>query len=774
MRRFMWLMVMLVFVVVATADEVAPLKTNTPPVPKSSLVKKALPGLFHKTNMGRKMLTLEYPDCEVDTVGYTYYDMQHNYTTGRNIAVDHAGGVHIAWMKADDAGFLSRHIHYNYIGPDGGVLASPTSTIPVESSQRGGYCTIALAHLAPMFDTSAAEVEVPAVAFHASYNNLTGAHTDVVWDGIFRIAGSGGRGGFVGSETGGSPLPGSGSMPEPAYSNSNQYDDLFPALEDCPDAMDIEAIWPVIETGNDGYIYIASTNYDDTNHFCGEEVHQWIVYWGGEPTYDATGYIQYYDFGSPLLLDLQNGINVDLAYDPGSNTLAAVYYYVNSADTPYCPDSLWSSFYTLKLYYRTTTDNGVTWSERQPIIEYDNYPTPDQLDTIFDPYAGYVVDTLTGETTWVAGVDTYEVAYIPWWPGAISAIYDDEGVLHVAFEAWMLNYSSDHPYDEDPCGAYITVGNAICYWNSRDREIVPVSVFIYGNPSGIMNSDGSQITAYRHSLDPSISIDDYGNLYIAWEQTFNTAYDFYTSEEFLNWATEHAGTLSEDELAEYDSMLVEALAPTDTMLDVSAGGIANEDIYVAMSVDGGRHWGKGYNISQSYSPGCAAGECESELSISMAERVDDALHIFAVLDLDAGQNLRDVGDVTNNPVIYVKLPKSSATFDTIETRARLAAGIKEARAAKPLNLAIAAYPNPFNSAANIVWSAPYAGNGRVEIVDVTGKVVSTLYNGFIAAGRHATVWDGTDNAGNPVPSGTYMCRVVMGDQIATSKITLVK
>ncbi len=779
MRRVVWLAVVLALAGALFADDAVAPKNDFPAIHKSNLVKNVIPDLRHSgVRMARKALTtMEYPDCIVDTVGYTYYDMQHNYTTGRNIAVDRAGGVHIAWMKASDAMFSNRHIYYNYVSPSG-TLLSPDGTI-AESSQRGGYCTIALGNLPPMFDTSAAEIEVPFIGFHASYNSLAGAHTDVVWDGIYRIMGEGARGGFAGTESG-AGLLGSGSMPEPAYSNSNQYDTLFPELMECGDAMDIEAIWPVIETGNNGWVYLAATNYDDTFHFCGVQVNQWIVFWAGQPNVDpSTNYIDYYEFSSPLLLDLQNGINVDLAYDHNSGTLAAVYYYANDAEPSYCPDSVWASLYSLKLYYRTTTDNGVTWSERMPIIEYDNYPTEDQLFTLYDPFVGYSYDSLTGQTTWVAGVDTYQIAFVPWWPGAVSAVYDNEGVLHVAFEAWMLNYASDHPYEDDPCGAYMTIGNAICYWNSRDQQIVPVSIFIYGNPSKIMKDDASSILAYRHSLDPSISVDDDGNLYIAWEQTFNKQYDFYTSEEFYNWAVAHAGTLSEDDLNEYFAIIDSAfriITPDgDTAyFDQSENGVANEDVYVSMSVDSGQHWGKPYNITQSFSPGCAAGECESELSISMAERVDDALHIFAVLDLDAGENLRDVGDVTNNPILHIALPMGTATFDSITSRARRAAGIKEARVSKPSRLAIGAYPNPFNSAANIIWTSPVSGNGRVEIVDVTGKVVATLYNGFISSGRHATVWDGTDNAGNPVPSGTYMCRVVLGDEIATSKVTLIK
>ncbi|HDG67998.1 MAG TPA: T9SS type A sorting domain-containing protein [candidate division Zixibacteria bacterium] len=92
----------------------------------------------------------------------------------------------------------------------------------------------------------------------------------------------------------------------------------------------------------------------------------------------------------------------------------------------------------------------------------------------------------------------------------------------------------------------------------------------------------------------------------------------------------------------------------------------------------------------------------------------------------------------------------------------------------PDRLTISAVPNPFNASANIIWETTKSGEGRVEIIDLHGKVVATLHSGFISKGRHTALWNGTDNAGNPVPSGTYMCRVILGNEIATSKITLLK
>jgi len=753
---------------VAGADDVYQHKPDILSIERAYRALKVLPNVSKPIGTS-KSATLEYPQylgANIDTVGYTYYDMQHNYTCGRNIAVDEAGGVHIVWMWAEDATFGTRNIKYNYISPEDMLLSPPDMAGNAESSDRGGYTTIALTKLPALFDTSAAEIEVPVVAFHGVYNSLgSESHTDIVWDGYYRILGEGARGSFGGTESG-SSLPGAGSMPNWAYSNSEQYEDYIPEHLDCPTVLDIQAIWPVVEADDEGNIYLASTPYvADT--ICGTGIPDWIVFHSGSPVYDASDWIQYYEFSEPLLLDMQNGINVDLAIDRNSGELAAIYNYVNSEESVDCPDSLWGSFYSMDLFYRITTDGGVTWSERQGIIEYnDELPTIDDLDTLIDP--GVYYDTLPGgDTIYFAKADTQLVAYIPWWPTSVSGIYDENGVLHVAFQAWMFVYGEDNPFEEDPCYAYVRLGTAILYWNSADREIVPISRYASGNPSYITDTDGSSVLAYRHSIDPSIGIDDEGNLFIVWEQCFNLSYDFFESDTFLQWVYAHEGTLTTEEYEEYSAWVESVYVPTEGYLDVSAGGVANEDIYGVASRDGGNSWGTPYNISQTYSPGCAAGECLSELNITLAERVDDELHIFAVLDLDAGENLRDVGEVTENPIIHIPIPKDSLLM-------RAPDAIREARSDKPQNIAIGAYPNPFNANANIVWSSPVNGNGKVEILDITGRVINTLYNGFITSGSHTTVWDGTDNSGNPVPTGTYMCRVKVGDDIATSRITLVK
>ncbi len=756
MRSWMWLFIVVALVGLIGADDVV--NANLKPVNGVNW-KFTHQYLNLRQHSNPAKAALDYPEylgAHADTVGWTYYDMQHNYTCGRNVAVDDAGGVHIVWMRADDATFADRHIHYNYINPDGIVLNAPTMTIPVESSDRGGYTTIALAKLPPMFDTSAAAVDVPVVAFHAIYSSLgSDPHTDVVWDGIYRLVGETAHGGFGGSESG-SPLPGSGSLPPIAYTNTPQYEDYHPEFYDCSRVEDVAAIWPVIAADGE-YVYLASTNsLHDTVNICGTEFGSWIIFHAGTPEYDASNYISYYAFGDPLLLDEQTSITVDLVVDHTTGTIAAIYQHEGHPNT--CPDSLPGSQYPEEFVYRTSTDNGVTWSERQTIIGYSGtVPEFDDLDTFITPMVYW--DTVSAaETVWVAEMDTYFVAYNP--NAIVSAIYVD-GVLHVAMEAWMFSYSSHNPYDDDPCHPYYLYGTAIIYWNSEDREIIPICRFAYGRPSYITYNNSEYVNAFEHSLDPSIAADDEGNLFITWDQCWADVYDFHRDSTYINWVYANAGTLDATQIAEYDSLA------DSVYLDQSAAGIANEDIYGVASKDGGRTWSEPYNISKTYSWGAAAGECLSELNTSLALKVDDYLHIFTVLDLDAGENLRNCGTAVNDPILHIAIPKDSLLV-------RAPDGIKEARSHKPVKLAISAYPNPFNSTANIVWSSPIDGNGTVEILDLTGKKVNTLYSGYISTGPHTAQWDGTDNGGNPVPTGTYMCRITMGDNVSTAKITLMK
>jgi hypothetical protein len=66
------------------------------------------------------------------------------------------------------------------------------------------------------------------------------------------------------------------------------------------------------------------------------------------------------------------------------------------------------------------------------------------------------------------------------------------------------------------------------------------------------------------------------------------------------------------------------------------------------------------------------------------------------------------------------------------------------------------YPNPFNPMTTIAFELATPGQVRIDIYSLDGRRVRTLIDGPYTAGRHAEAWNGRDQAGRLVPSGTYL------------------
>lgn len=84
------------------------------------------------------------------------------------------------------------------------------------------------------------------------------------------------------------------------------------------------------------------------------------------------------------------------------------------------------------------------------------------------------------------------------------------------------------------------------------------------------------------------------------------------------------------------------------------------------------------------------------------------------------------------------------------------------------------YPNPFNPATTIRFANGVAGRVQIEIYSVKGERVRTLLNQERQAGEFSLRWDGTNDAGQLVPSGAYLCRMRNGQVVATQPLLLLK
>ena len=78
-------------------------------------------------------------------------------------------------------------------------------------------------------------------------------------------------------------------------------------------------------------------------------------------------------------------------------------------------------------------------------------------------------------------------------------------------------------------------------------------------------------------------------------------------------------------------------------------------------------------------------------------------------------------------------------------------------------------PNPFRASTMIRFAQPEAGPVRVSVLDSAGRRVRLLRAADLGAGSHALEWDGRDDSGRAVPSGTYFVSVTASGATRTRR-----
>ena len=63
---------------------------------------------------------------------------------------------------------------------------------------------------------------------------------------------------------------------------------------------------------------------------------------------------------------------------------------------------------------------------------------------------------------------------------------------------------------------------------------------------------------------------------------------------------------------------------------------------------------------------------------------------------------------------------------------------------------------------------------KLEIFDMMGRNVKTLFDGSKPAGRHYQTWNGSDNFGNAMGAGVYVYRMSTDNKFFIKKMILMK
>ena len=96
-------------------------------------------------------------------------------------------------------------------------------------------------------------------------------------------------------------------------------------------------------------------------------------------------------------------------------------------------------------------------------------------------------------------------------------------------------------------------------------------------------------------------------------------------------------------------------------------------------------------------------------------------------------------------------------------------------AQRPESFALeASYPNPFTESTTLNYTLRTPSEVRVRVIDVLGRMHRTFYAGYQEAGAHQFEWNGMDDAGNKLASGSYILLIDIGDSVETKQVVLLR
>jgi len=84
------------------------------------------------------------------------------------------------------------------------------------------------------------------------------------------------------------------------------------------------------------------------------------------------------------------------------------------------------------------------------------------------------------------------------------------------------------------------------------------------------------------------------------------------------------------------------------------------------------------------------------------------------------------------------------------------------------------YPNPFNPSTIIAFYLPVRSRLEIRVYDGLGRLVRTLVDAEYTAGSHRIMWDGKNDAGSSISSGTYFYQLKTEGFVQAKKMVYLK
>ncbi len=368
--------------------------------------------------------------------------------------------------------------------------------------------------------------------------------------------------------------------------------------------------------------------------------------------------------------------------------------------------------------YLVWTDDGEHWNFDNPLNVTNVIPTNADLE---EPYS--YGDTLRPATTH-------------------DIVFDADDKIHIVFEAlgmWeMAEY--DPEVNIPPVDGLTIDASFLFHWTEEDCTITPVADGWFSQC--VVDENGDTLIwpnpgAWKtNTCNPSLAYSEDGDLYCV----FN-------------------------------------YFPYGDYNDYIGAGRCHGDVAVTVSEDNGETWYYPTMLVQTSSPLPEPGEGMAEEYPTLAERVDENLHVLYILDHEAGTTIQasDAGAAnTLNEVYYLKVPVEEVLRDSIwegpDFHVSPPESVHDDGIQNPLEFRLAgAYPNPFNSTTRIEYDLEVRQTIELGIYSTTGQQVAKLFSGESLPGHHQVTLDAI-----ALPAGVYVVKLSSGNLTSSMKVALVK
>ncbi len=84
------------------------------------------------------------------------------------------------------------------------------------------------------------------------------------------------------------------------------------------------------------------------------------------------------------------------------------------------------------------------------------------------------------------------------------------------------------------------------------------------------------------------------------------------------------------------------------------------------------------------------------------------------------------------------------------------------------------YPNPFNPSTVVTYTLPASGRVTIDVYNILGQKVASLFNGQQVAGVHSIAWNAENDRGQKLSSGVYLLKMQAGTFSQARKMVLAK